>query len=119
MSWHHEQDYLQRSPVSPDVILSGKAKGTPLSLAIAPNDLWCADFKGEFRLGNGRYCYPLTVTDQASRYLLLAEALESTKQGPVIEAFVRLFKQCGLPTAIGSDNGLPFDHRPFPMSVRG
>ena len=41
-----------------------------------PNDLWCADFKGEFKLGNGRYCYPLTVTDHASRFLLLCEALE-------------------------------------------
>ena len=47
-----------------------KAEGTPLSQAAAPNDLWCADFKGEFKLGNGRYCYPLTVTDQASRFIL-------------------------------------------------
>jgi len=86
----------------------GKAEGTPLSEAVAPNDLWCADFKGEFKLGNGRYCYPLTVTDQASRYLLLCEALESTKEEPVIKAFVRLFKDRGLPTAIRSDNGLPF-----------
>ena len=85
-----------------------KAAGTPLSEAIRPNDLWCADFKGEFKLGNGRYCYPLTVTDQASRYLLLAEALESTKEGPAIEAFGRLFKERGLPAAIRSDNGVPF-----------
>jgi transposase len=42
-----------------------KAEGTELSQAVAANDLWCADFKGEFKLGNGRYCYPLTVTDQA------------------------------------------------------
>ena len=48
-----------------------KAEGTELSQAAAPNDLWCADFKGEFRLGSGRYCYPLTVTDQASRYVCL------------------------------------------------
>lgn len=48
-----------------------RAEGTPLSQALGPNDLWCADFKGEFKLGNGRYCYPLTVTDQASRKLLL------------------------------------------------
>jgi hypothetical protein len=82
--------------------------GTQLSQATRPNDLWCADFKGEFKLGNGRYCYPLTVTDQASRYLLACEAIESTKEGPVIEAFVRLFKERGLPEAIRSDNGLPF-----------
>jgi transposase InsO family protein len=85
-----------------------KAEGTPLSQAVVPNDMWCADFKGEFKLGNGPYCYPLTVTDQASRYLLLAEALESTKEAPVIEAFLRLFKERGLPAAIRSDNGLPF-----------
>jgi transposase InsO family protein len=85
-----------------------KAEGTPLSQATVPNDLWCADFKGEFRLGSGRYCYPLTVTDQASRYVLACEALESTKEGPVIEAFVRLFRERGLPEAVRSDNGLPF-----------
>jgi transposase InsO family protein len=87
---------------------ANKAVGTPLSQAAAPNDLWCTDFKGEFRLGDDRYCYPLTVTDQVSRYVLACEALESTKEEPVIEAFVRLFKECGLPLAIRSDNGLPF-----------
>jgi transposase InsO family protein len=85
-----------------------KAEGTLLSSAVAANDLWCADFKGEFKLGNGRYCYPLTVTDQATRYVLACEALESTKETPVIEAFLRLFKEYGLPNAIRSDNGLPF-----------
>ena len=85
-----------------------RPQGTPLSVAVAPNALWCADFKGEFKLGNGRYCYPLTVSDQASRYLLLCEALESTREIPVIEAFQRLFRDRGLPGAIRSDNGLPF-----------
>jgi len=85
-----------------------KAEGTELSSAATPNDLWCADFKGEFKLGNGRYCYPLTVTDQASRYVLACEALSSTKEAPVIDTFVRLFKDRGLPGAIRSDNGLPF-----------
>jgi transposase InsO family protein len=85
-----------------------RATGTPLSVATAPNALWCADFKGEFKLGNGRYCYPLTVSDQASRYLLLCEALESTREAPVIEAFQQLFRDRGLPGAIRSDNGLPF-----------
>src|SRR5438445_4691929 len=73
------------------------AEGTQLSQAAVPNALWCTDFKGEFRLGDGRYCYPLTVTDQASRYLLACEALESTKEGPVIAAFIRLFRERGLP----------------------
>jgi len=84
------------------------ATGTELSQATAPNDLWCTDFKGEFKLGNGRYCYPLTVTDQASRMILTCEALESTKEVPVIETFVHLFTERGLPAAIRSDNGLPF-----------
>jgi transposase len=53
-----------------------RARGTPLSAGAGPNDLWGADFKGEFKLGNGRYCYPLTVTDHASRFLLLCEALD-------------------------------------------
>jgi transposase InsO family protein len=85
-----------------------KAEGTQLSWAMAANDLWCTDFKGEFKLGNGRYCYPLTVTDQACRYVLACEALESTREAPVIEAFLRLFRERGLPRAIRSDNGLPF-----------
>lgn len=85
-----------------------KAEGTELSQALAPNDLWCVDFKGEFKLGDGRYCYPLTVTDQASRYLLACEAFSSNKELPVIEAFRRLFAERGLPNAIRSDNGVPF-----------
>lgn len=84
------------------------ATGTELSQARRPNDLWCTDFKGEFKTGDGRYCYPLTVTDQASRSVLTCEALQSTKEGPAIEAFVRLFKERGLPQAMRSDNGLPF-----------
>ncbi|MBY5699034.1 integrase core domain-containing protein [Rhizobium leguminosarum] len=87
---------------------ANKAVGTVLGEALAPNDLWCADFKGEFKLGNGRYCYPLTVTDQVSRYLLCCEAFESTREQGVFEAFRRLFAERGLPTAIRSDNGLPF-----------
>ena len=85
-----------------------RARGTPLSEGVAPNDLWCADFKGEFKLGNGRYCYPLTVTDHASRFLLLCEALDSTREDPAITAFERLFRERGLPFAIRSDNGVPF-----------
>lgn len=85
-----------------------KAEGTALSAGVRPNDLWCADFKGEFKLGNRQYCYPLTVSDHASRYLLMCEAFDSTKERPVIEAFVRLFKERGLPGAIRTDNGLPF-----------
>ena len=85
-----------------------RAEGTALSQPLVPNDLWCADFKGEFKLGDGRYCYPLTVTDQASRFLLACEAFESTREQGVFEAFRRLFAERGLPDAIRSDNGLPF-----------
>lgn len=85
-----------------------RAQGTPLSAGAAPNDLWCVDFKGEFRLGNGNYCYPLTVTDHASRYLLLCEALDSVREDPAIAAFEHLFRERGLPAAIRSDNGVPF-----------
>ena len=52
----------------------GRAEGTPLSDGLHPNDLWCTDYKGEFQLSDKRYCYPLTVTDYSSRFLLLCEA---------------------------------------------
>ncbi len=85
-----------------------RAQGTPLSQAAKPNDLWCADYKGEFKLGDGRYCYPLTVTDQASRFLLMCEAQDSVRENQTVSAFERLFHERGLPHAIRSDNGVPF-----------
>src|SRR6185503_4027853 len=85
-----------------------RTEGTPLSDGARSNSLWCADYKGEFRLGNQRYCYPLTVTDHASRYLLLCEAMESNAENTAFTAFERLFKERGLPQAIRSDNGVPF-----------
>ena len=88
-----------------------RAEGTALSQPAAPNDLWCCDFKGEFRLGNGRLCYPLTVTDQVSRFILMVEALEGTAEAPVFTAFHRLFEERGLPRAIRTDNGVPFASR--------
>src|SRR5262245_28206827 len=85
-----------------------KACGTPLSAAHTPNGLWCADYKGEFRLGNRQYCYPLTITDYRSRYLLACEGLESTKSRFAFSVFERTFKDFGLPAAIRTDNGTPF-----------
>lgn len=85
-----------------------KALGTPLSFARQPNDLWCADYKGQFMLGNKQYCYPLTITDQASRFLLACEALESTKEQFAFTVFESVFRQYGLPHAIRTDNGVPF-----------
>jgi putative transposase len=86
----------------------GRATGTALSKPTTPNALWCADYKGEFMLGNRRYCYPLTITDFASRYLLTCEALTTTQEKFAFTAFERTFKEYGLPAAIRTDNGVPF-----------
>ena len=85
-----------------------RAQGTPLSLGQLPNELWCTDYKGEFLLGNRQYCYPLTVTDHASRFLLTCEALSSTREDYAFTVFERLFQERGLPANIRSDNGVPF-----------
>jgi putative transposase len=84
------------------------AQGTTLSTPTTPNDLWCADFKGEFMLADRRYCYPLTITDFASRYLICCDALTSTHAKPAFTVFERAFKDFGLPKAIRTDNGTPF-----------
>jgi putative transposase len=85
-----------------------KAEGTILTGGEKPNDLWCADYKGEFMLGNQQNCYPLTVTDYTSRYLIACEGLETTKEQFAITTFERIFKEYGLPKAIRTDNGVPF-----------
>lgn len=85
-----------------------RALGTALSWSKNPNDLWCADYKGEFMLGDRRYCYPLTITDHASRYLLACEGLETTKEVFAFWVFERVFKEFGLPRAIRTDHGVPF-----------
>ena len=85
-----------------------KAKGTVLSHPGRPNDLWCADYKGEFMLADRRYCYPLTISDFASRYLIACEALFTTKEAYACTVFENAFKQFGLPKAIRTDNGVPF-----------
>ncbi len=85
-----------------------KAQGTSLSKPKAPNDLWCTDYKGEFMLADRRYCYPLTISDFASRYLIACDALASTKEAYAFTVFERIFKEFGLPQAIRTDNGIPF-----------
>jgi putative transposase len=82
--------------------------GKPTSSILAPNDVWSADFKGQFKTADGRYCYPLTVTDGYSRYLLGCQALSSTAVNEAKPVFTRLFKQFGLPKRIRTDNGVPF-----------
>ena len=85
-----------------------KAQGTALIGADAPNGLWCADYKGEFMLGNREYCYPLTISDYTSRYLLTCEGVASTRSDFAFSIFERAFKDFGLPHAIRTDNGVPF-----------
>ncbi len=82
--------------------------GTPLAATRQPNGLWCADYKGEFLLRNQRYCYPLTITDYASRYLLACEALSTTQERYAFSVFERAFQDYGLPEAMRTDNGVPF-----------
>lgn len=85
-----------------------KSEGTVLNHVHSPNDLWCADYKGQFLLGNQSYCYPLTITDYTSRYLIGCDALETTKEECAISVFEAAFKEYGLPKAIRTDNGVPF-----------
>jgi transposase InsO family protein len=73
-----------------------------------PNQVWPADFKGQFRLGNGRYCYPLTVTDHFSRQLLVCHGLPTVATLGARPIFRTLFRAVGLPDAIRTDNGAPF-----------
>ena len=88
-----------------------RAEGTKLSEPTRPNELWCADYKGEFMLADRRYCYPLTITDFASRYLLCCDALGTTKESYAFTVFERAFKDFGLPVSIRTDNGVPFASR--------
>src|SRR5687767_6447444 len=85
-----------------------RAEGTALSHPGQPNALWCADYKGEFMLADRRYCYPLTLTDFATRYLLRCEALSTTQERYAFTVFEQVFKEFGLPAAIRTDNGVPF-----------
>lgn len=89
----------RRKPVHPGVVRPDTA---------APNDLWTADFKGEFRTGNSLYCYPLTIADLHSRYLLTCRGVLSTKTVMAKPVFEAAFREYGLPIAIRTDNGVPF-----------
>ena len=89
--------------------------------ACQPGELWTADFKGQFRLGNGRYCYPLTVADQVSRFVVVAHGLPDVRLEPAWRIIDRTFREHGMPEAFHTDNGVPFGHgnsRISTMSVR-
>lgn len=80
----------------------------PFKECQAPNQIWSADFKGDFLMGNARRCYPLTISDNFSRYLLVCRALEHPTYEAVRPWFERAFSQYGLPYCIRTDNGAPF-----------
>ena len=82
--------------------------GVVAATTTTANDLWTADFKGQFRTGNGVYCYPLTIADQHTRFLLTCHGLLSTETVSARPIFERAFREDGLPIAIRTDNGVPF-----------
>ena len=82
--------------------------GCPKSVAAGPNDIWAADYKGQFRLKNGQYCFPLTVSDLASRYVLGVDAHPAVSYELTQKHFEWLFEAYGLPNRIRTDNGVPF-----------
>lgn len=82
--------------------------GEPARTPLEPNALWTIDFKGEFRTGDHRYCYPLTVADLACRYVLACQGELGPLGEPVTTCTERLFRTYGLPETIHSDGGAPF-----------
>ena len=83
----------------------------PFAPVHEPNDVWSADFKGQFKTKDGIWCYPLTVMDHQSRYLLACRNFDGTKHEPTRKAFELLFREYGLPWRIRTDNGVPFASR--------
>jgi transposase InsO family protein len=103
-------DILSRSGLIPPAEVRRRAPPhtDPLRHARAPNQVWSIDFKGQFLLRNGQLCYPLTITDNATRMILGIEALPATHTALVRPAMEAVFVRYGLPDWIRSDNGAPF-----------
>lgn len=80
----------------------------PLAHAGGPNQVWCADYKGWFVYGNGQRCYPLTITDAYSRFLLRCQAMQQSETVSAQRVFEAAFREYGMPEAIRTDNGSPF-----------
>ncbi len=80
----------------------------PLSHSVSPNSVWCTDFKGQFRTGDGVHCYPLTLMDACTRFLVRCHALLETSASATRPVYESAFREYGLPHAIRSDNGSPF-----------
>src|SRR5689334_11494905 len=102
--------YLQRAGlvVPPRRVRRPGHAGRPQAPLDAPNTVWTTDFKGQFRLGDGTLCYPLTIADGYSRFLLSCHALTSLQVVESRPVFIRAFQEYGLPIRIRSDNGVPF-----------
>ena len=83
----------------------------PFAPVHEPNDVWSADFKGQFKTKDGVWCYPLTVMDHQSRYLLACRNFDGTQYEPTRKAFELLFREYGMPWRIRTDNGVPFASR--------
>jgi len=95
----------RRRPVMPREPLYGPVE--------RPNQTWTADYKGQFKLRDGRYCYPLTIMDSYSRYMLACVALHGTTYAEAREVFERVFTQYGIPDRLRTDNGVPFASNSF------
>jgi transposase InsO family protein len=81
---------------------------TSLREATGPNGIWCIDYKGQFRLGDRSYCYPLTITDQFSRFILGCEGMAAISDEEARDVCEEVFSAYGLPSVMRSDNGVPF-----------
>lgn len=82
--------------------------GQPTTTMNAPNAIWTADFKGHFKTRDGRYCYPLTIVDGYSRFLLACQGLDGPTLADTKHTFRQVFREYGLPQRIRTDNGTPF-----------
>jgi putative transposase len=82
--------------------------GCPKSVPAGPNDIWAADYKGQFRLKNGKYCFPMTVSDLSTRFILGIDAHPAISLEKTFDYFSRVFHIYGLPNRIRTDNGVPF-----------
>lgn len=97
-------DLITPRPLRPRVAVYPK----PLRKADVPNQLFSADYKGQYLTGAGVWCYPLTIMDHASRFLLACQSMASTNFKETQETFERVFREYGLPERIRTDNGVPF-----------
>lgn len=102
--WLRREGWIVARPRSRPVLRASR----PLAPITAPNDTWTTDFKGEFRTGDRQYCYPLTLRDGFSRYVLRCDGLSSRSYALTRARFERAFADFGLPQRIRSDNGTPF-----------